>query len=107
MKEPAYEDQIGQILSLNLINTSVSNPELLNKDCGAEFVHKEQKAPSNLVWANMKDCAKCVSFDGDADRQIYFYTDEDENLKILDGDKQFAIILTYVKGLLNELGVDE
>ena len=55
----------------------------------------------------MKDCAKCVSFDGDADRQIYFYTDEDENIKILDGDKQFAIILTYIKGLLNELGIDE
>ena len=70
-------------------------------------MHKEQKTPENLDWANMKDCAKCVSFDGDADRQIYFYTDEDENIKILDGDKQFAIILTYIKGLLNELGIDE
>ena len=107
MKEPAYKDQIGQILNLNLINTSVTKTELLNKDCGAEFVHKEQKTPENLDWANMKDCAKCVSFDGDADRQIYFYTDEDENIKILDGDKQFAIILTYIKGLLNELGIDE
>lgn len=69
---------------MNLINTDVENPSNLNKDCGAEYVHKEQKIPIN--WKG-EPLSKNVSFDGDADRQIYFYTDENENIKILDGDK--------------------
>ena len=31
-----------------------------------------------------------MSFDGDADRQMYFYQGEDGKLEIIDGDKQFA-----------------
>lgn len=48
---------------------------------------------------------KCVSFDGDADRQMYFYGDEEGNLKTIDGDKQFALIMMYIRGLLSKLGI--
>ena len=48
-----------------------------------------------------------MSFDGDADRQIYFYGDQDSNLTIIDGDKQFALIMMYIKGLLKELNVED
>ena len=30
---------------------------------------------------------RCVSFDGDADRVVYFYTDNHETFHLLDGDK--------------------
>jgi phosphoacetylglucosamine mutase len=46
-----------------------------------------------------------MSFDGDADRQIYFYQGEDGKLEIIDGDKQFALIMMYIKNKLSELGV--
>ena len=50
---------------------------------------------------------KCVSFDGDADRQIYFYGDEDGKLHLIDGDKQFALIMTYILRLLTNLGLKD
>jgi phosphoacetylglucosamine mutase len=50
---------------------------------------------------------KCCSFDGDADRQMYFYGDENSKLTIIDGDKQFALIMMYIKMLLKELNVED
>jgi len=38
---------------------------------------------------------------------MYFYGDADANLKIIDGDKQFALIMKYISGLLDELGVKD
>jgi len=43
---------------------------------------------------------KCVSFDGDADRQMYYFGDANGKLRVVDGDKQFAFILMYIKNLL-------
>ena len=40
----------------------------LNKNIGAEFVHKKNKLPQNLP----NEAKYCVAFDGDADRIIYF-----------------------------------
>jgi phosphomannomutase len=38
-----------------------------------------------------------ASFDGDADRLIYYYKDsQNKKLVIIDGDKQFAFIVMYV-----------
>jgi phosphomannomutase len=65
-----------------LINND-SSPDFLNEGCGAEFVQKDQKLPKN--WAHPDK--KCMAFDGDADRQIYFYGDSSNNIKIIDGDK--------------------
>ena len=87
-------------LPCTLINDS-EKPDHLNDNCGAEHVQKEQKLPSN--WNHVGK--KCMSFDGDADRQMYFYQGEDGKLEIIDGDKQFALIMMYIKNKLSELGV--
>ena len=92
-----------KLIKVDLINTS-GDPNVLNEGCGAEFVHKEQSVPENFSKADHKEI-KCVSFDGDADRQIYFYVTEAGELKILDGDKQFALIMKYIIGLLTELEI--
>jgi phosphoacetylglucosamine mutase len=49
-------------------------------------VHKDQKFPLQFS-AGVGD--KCASFDGDADRLIYFYKakDGDTTPTIIDGDK--------------------
>lgn len=54
------------MLNLKLINID-NDPNILNENCGAEFVHKEQKIPLN--FDSESDAGKkCLSFDGDADR---------------------------------------
>lgn len=58
-------------------------------------MHKEQKLPTG--YEESQNGAKCACFDGDADRLIYYYVDsESGNLKIIDGDKQFALIINYI-----------
>ena len=65
MDQPEFISQISQVLKINLINTNYEKTEELNHDCGAEYVHKDQKLPVNF---EQKPGEKCVSFDGDADR---------------------------------------
>lgn len=50
-------------------------PDKLNEECGAEFVHKDQKFPTHFEDSSFRG-KKCASFDGDADRLIHFYRDE-------------------------------
>ena len=50
---------------------------------------------------------KCVCFDGDADRQIYYYGNDERKIYMIDGDKQFAFIMMYIKTLLTKLGLDD
>jgi phosphoacetylglucosamine mutase len=85
-------------LKVTIINDD-ERPDLLNEECGAEYVHKDQRFPSHFKAAVG---AKCASFDGDADRLIYFYqaAEGDKTPTIIDGDKQFALIIMYVKSLL-------
>jgi phosphoacetylglucosamine mutase len=51
---------------------------------------------------------KGCSFDGDADRLIYFRkgTGKNEKIDVIDGDKQFALIMMYVRELLEQTGLD-
>ena len=92
-------------MDVNLINIS-TDPDVLNENCGAEFVHKEQALPTGIDKETHVGM-KLLSFDGDADRQIYYHITEEGEIKILDGDKQFAFILKYIGGLLNELGIED
>jgi len=48
-----------------------------------------------------------MSFDGDADRQIYYYGDDNGKLQVVDGDKQFTLIMMYIIKLLKELKIEE
>ena len=58
-------------LNVTIINDD-EKPDLLNEECGAEFVQKDQKLPHHFSEKG-RPGIKCASFDGDADRLIYFY----------------------------------
>lgn len=81
-------------------------PDMLNEECGAEFVHKDQKFPTHIDDSSFRG-KKCASFDGDADRLMLFYRDESDKLVLIDGDKQFVLISMYIKGLLEKLGITD
>jgi hypothetical protein len=61
--------------------------------CGADFVKVQQKPPNGLP-NDLPPFTRCVSVDGDADRVIYFYVDDNEKFHMLDGDR----IATLVAG---------
>lgn len=43
---------------------------------------------------------RCCSFDGDADRIVYYFTDAEGQFHLLDGDKIATLISTFLKQLL-------
>jgi len=43
---------------------------------------------------------KMASFDGDADRLIYFWKYSDDLPRVIDGDKQFVLLTLYISQLL-------
>ena len=75
----------------------------LNKNCGADFVKVAQKSPEGAV---VSVGARYVSFDGDADRIVYFYHDESGRFHLLDGDKISTLIASYLKKKLEECCLD-
>ena len=100
--------RIQSYINIEMINTTTDDPHSLNEGCGAEFVHKESKLPDNYA----SGCPlKGACFDGDADRLIYFKR-KDVNVagprfaaSVIDGDKQFCLLMLYVEDLLKELGL--
>lgn len=50
---------------------------------------------------------RCVSVDGDADRLVYYYMDEQNEFHLLDGDRIATLIAGYLKELLQETGIDD
>lgn len=46
---------------------------------------------------------RCCSFDGDADRIVYYYSDSAGRFNLLDGDKIATLISTYLKELLTRV----
>ncbi|XP_062980988.1 phosphoacetylglucosamine mutase [Elgaria multicarinata webbii] len=73
----------------------------LNHLCGADFVKVHQKPPVGL---EMKPGERCCSFDGDADRIVYYYIDAAGRFHLLDGDKIATLISTFLKELLVKTG---
>ncbi|XP_059898484.1 phosphoacetylglucosamine mutase [Gadus macrocephalus] len=75
----------------------------LNHQCGADFVKVQQNSPKGIV---MKAGERCCSFDGDADRIVYYYSDDHGRFHLLDGDKIATLISTFLKELLTKAGLD-
>lgn len=75
----------------------------LNYLCGADFVKVQQKPPTGIE-KNPEE--RCCSFDGDADRIVYYYTDSEGQFHLLDGDKIATLISTFLKELLTQAGLD-
>ncbi|XP_023778087.1 phosphoacetylglucosamine mutase isoform X2 [Cyanistes caeruleus] len=71
--------------------------EKLNHLCGADFVKVHQKPPGGL---DMKPNERCCSFDGDADRIVYYYKDTAGHFHLIDGDKIATLISIFLKELL-------
>ena len=67
----------------------------LNGGCGAEWVQKKRLPPANT--SEVEDVGvRFASFDGDADRVVYFTFMKDKGFTLLDGDKIAVLTAQFV-----------
>ena len=93
-------EYLGDSLKAEVFNDGSSGE--LNKGCGADYVKVQQSAPAGMV---INAGERCLSFDGDADRIVYFFADEEGKFVLLDGDKIATLIAGYIKKKLDDAGV--
>lgn len=101
LKVKEMESHLKKELHLSLFNDGSEGK--LNHQCGADFVKVQQKPPNGM---KMNPGKRCCSFDGDADRIVYYYTDSKGTFHLLDGDKIATLISTYLKELLTQAQLD-
>lgn len=90
---------------VSLINNDWMNPTLLNKDCGADYVKTNQKLPANVQNDVNDGITLHCSFDGDADRVVFYYKDIKNNFHLLDGDKISTLFAKFIGSQLQLAGI--
>jgi phosphoacetylglucosamine mutase len=67
-------------------------------------VKTNQRAPPSSAVGKG---ARCCSLDGDADRIIYYYIDEDGSFRLLDGDRIATLAALFIGDLAKNAGLTE
>ncbi|KAI8968495.1 hypothetical protein BDF20DRAFT_896702 [Mycotypha africana] len=93
----------SDVLSVHIVNDDIGTKGQLNKNCGADYVKTQQRAPPNM---QLKAGDRCCSFDGDADRIVYYYVTEEGTFRLLDGDKIAGLAAAFIAELVKEAGID-
>ena len=91
-------------LNITIKNDQIEQAEVLNKDCGADFVKTQQKVPANF---NGKPFERWCSFDGDADRIIYYFNEDGSIFRMLDGDRIATLAASFLGELVEKCGLSE
>ncbi|PVD31011.1 hypothetical protein C0Q70_10287 [Pomacea canaliculata] len=100
-KARQLQNMLGSLLQLNISNDGTQGK--LNYRCGADYVKVQQCAPDGLAIENGM---RYASFDGDADRVVYFYLDNDNKFHLLDGDKIATLVAAYLQELVTGSGLN-
>jgi len=97
---------LGTSLTLLPVNDAISTPGALNNACGADYVKTQQKLPTSLE-SHLRHGQRGCSFDGDADRLMYFYLDERGRFRMLDGDKIASLVAAFIVELVKSAGLED
>lgn len=89
------------LVNIAVVNDKYTEPSLLNQDCGADYVKTGQKLPANVEPVPMK---LYTSFDGDADRIVFFFIDKESQFRLLDGDKIATLAASFIGDLVTQSG---
>ncbi|KAI0068244.1 phosphoacetylglucosamine mutase [Artomyces pyxidatus] len=96
---------LGDSIKLIPYNASTTTPGALNNACGADFVKTTQKLPPSLA-GDIKPGQRACSLDGDADRLMYYYLDDQNQFHMLDGDKISSLVAGFIVDLVKIAGLD-
>ncbi|KAF5099991.1 hypothetical protein D0Z00_001471 [Geotrichum galactomycetum] len=94
---------LGGLVDINVVNDHYLEPLLLNQDCGADHVKTQQRLPAHVEPVPGKLYA---SFDGDADRIVFFFLDKESQFRLLDGDKIATLAASFLGDLVKQSGTD-
>ncbi|CAG9569248.1 unnamed protein product [Danaus chrysippus] len=89
-------------LDLMLFNLG-GNGGKLNLNCGADYVKVSQSVPVGVEHVPYQ---RVASLDGDGDRIVYYYVDDDKKMHLLDGDRIATLLASYITELLNNCGAN-
>merc|ERR1712093_844050 len=94
-----YLPKASEGVEIKILNDDVLKAEVLNHECGADYVKTKQRAPpSSKAGPN----ERCCSLDGDADRIIYYFNDPEHGFRLLDGDKIATLAASFIGDLARE-----
>ncbi|CEP63370.1 phosphoacetylglucosamine mutase PCM1 LALA0_S08e00870g [Lachancea lanzarotensis] len=89
-------------------NADWQNYAALNYCCGADFVKTNQKLPHGIAVGETFNARRInCSFDGDADRIVFYYNDPQGQFKLLDGDKMATLFAKFFQQLLRSSGLQK
>ncbi|XP_044266690.1 phosphoacetylglucosamine mutase [Tribolium madens] len=98
-----FQELLGNSMKIQMYNDAIIGSGKLNYMCGADYVKSQQKFPTGVpVETNVR----CCSVDGDADRLIYYYMDENNGFHLMDGDRMATLIASYLKEILEKTELD-
>lgn len=86
---------------VHFINNQWTDPQLLNHESGADFVKTNQHFPLGFNDSKGLGC----SYDGDADRVVFYYLDEENKFCLLDGDRISGLFAHFLSSTLKEAGL--
>ncbi|KNE56684.1 hypothetical protein AMAG_02467 [Allomyces macrogynus ATCC 38327] len=93
---------LGDALDVTVVNGDIEHG-ILNYHVGADFVKVNVKQPEGFDLApNGIYC----SFDGDADRIVFYYADEAGAFHLLDGDRITALVGAFIIETVRAAGLD-
>ncbi|KAL3428066.1 n-acetylglucosamine-phosphate mutase [Phlyctema vagabunda] len=99
-----YLPNASEGVEIKIINDDVLKAEVLNFECGADYVKTKQRAPpSSKAGPNERSC----SLDGDADRLIYYFNDPEHGFRLLDGDRIATLAASFIGDLVRESGLEQ
>ncbi|GAB7361962.1 hypothetical protein MBLNU230_g1999t1 [Neophaeotheca triangularis] len=91
-------------IQLKVANDAIEKPEMLNANCGADFVKTNQRLSPSISPKNLE---RCCSLDGDADRIVYYFNDEGSNFRLLDGDRIATLAASFIGELVQKSGLGD
>eukprot|EP00922_Rhytidocystis_sp_ex-Travisia-forbesii_P038638 GHVS01057539.1.p1 GENE.GHVS01057539.1~~GHVS01057539.1.p1 ORF type:complete len:502 (+),score=45.65 GHVS01057539.1:166-1671(+) len=105
LKIAGFAKSLEYHCGLQLMVHNTGETGVLNMNCGAEHVQKNRQVPESVGPADIKgQHPRCCSFDGDADRLVYFtwkMAKGPDSLCIIDGDRIAALYFVTILHLLN------
>lgn len=89
-------------LEISIVNDRIEDDKVLNKDSGADYVKTNQKVPLGFTG---KAYDRWASFDGDADRIVYYFVEEGRVFRLLDGDRIATLAASFLGELVEKSGL--
>jgi len=99
-------DGLKDLGGVELIPVNGPNDGVLNENCGAEYVQKCRRPPL-LYERGLDTKGRCgCSLDGDADRIVFWYHNDEGQFRLLDGDKIAVLAALFLQEELQASGLE-